>query len=560
LDWLEKYHGEFINYLNELTRRGQLEFLTGGYYSPILPRLFYFDRQGQIKLLSEKIKRLFKVSPAGAWLAEQVYAPELVDDLVEAGVEYTVLSEYQFRDAALTPEQLLYPLLVDRFGRTLKVFAANDLIRQVLPFQDPDKAILLLKKWAHEDGRRAFTTFFDCAIPEKYLAHFFDLIGANTHWLTMVRAADYLEEAGPYQKIYLKESAPEKLTQQSSGALQNYFSQYPEANHLQKRMLQVSDKIHTFKKGKTLSPSLERAAKIRLAELELYQAQSGANFWPGPAGGIRLPGLRDAIFAHLTAAENLIAELTFGGQKSVDLSVFDFDGDGQTEILATTEWFNAYFAPGRGGILFELDFKPAKVNLLNSFADGLPQISALRDHLLLPSATFEDYKNRVALELAPLADQPCTVLPQKKPGEVILKFSREVDTAAGRIKVTKVVTLLSGLSQLLVDYEIKNCGERSVGCIFGTEFALRWFEDRRLQSPLDMERVNKIRLFDVHSKLGVSLLISEAVNVWSFPIETNFVLDGKTVHGQQGVMVFLNRKLSLAPSELHTFSVRLVVE
>ncbi|MFA5876556.1 MAG: alpha-amylase/4-alpha-glucanotransferase domain-containing protein, partial [Candidatus Margulisiibacteriota bacterium] len=420
LDWLEKYHGEFINCLNELTRRGQIEFLTGGYYSPLLPLLQSFDRQGQIKRLTEKIKQLFRFSPTGVWLTEQAYSPELVDDLVELGIEYTVLSEYQFRDAGVTATDCLYPLLVDRFGKTLKVFAASDLLPQILPFQDPDQAVLWLKKMTHADSRRAAVVFFDCAFSEKYLAHFFDLIGANANWLTLVRAADYLEAAVQFKKIYLKESVPEKLTLESGGALQNFFSKYPEANHLLKRMLQVSEKIHTFKKGKTVAQSAERAAKISLAELELYQAQSGAAYWPRLAGGINLPGLRDAVFAHLIAAENLIAELTVGNQKFADLSVFDFDGDGQVEILAATEWFNAYFAPNQGGVMFELDLKPAKVNLLNSFADGAKQIFALRDHILAPEVTFADFKNQTAADFSDLADQPCTFLPQKKPGEIIL--------------------------------------------------------------------------------------------------------------------------------------------
>ncbi|RMF63823.1 MAG: DUF1926 domain-containing protein, partial [Calditrichaeota bacterium] len=46
--------------------------------------------------------------------------------------------------------------------------------------------------------------------------------------------------------------------------------------------------------------------------------------------------------------------------------VSDFDRDGYEEVLISNASLNLYFTPNNGGALFELDYKPATVNLLDT--------------------------------------------------------------------------------------------------------------------------------------------------------------------------------------------------
>ncbi|MFQ5600745.1 MAG: alpha-amylase, partial [Candidatus Krumholzibacteriia bacterium] len=71
-EWVEKHHPEYIDRVQEMIGRGQLEILSGGYYEPILPVIPERDRQGQIAKLNRYLEERFGVTPRGAWLARYV--------------------------------------------------------------------------------------------------------------------------------------------------------------------------------------------------------------------------------------------------------------------------------------------------------------------------------------------------------------------------------------------------------------------------------------------------------------------------------------------------------
>ena len=50
--WLEDAHPEFIMLLKEMSRRKQVELLSGGFYAPMLPILPDADKIGQIEKLT----------------------------------------------------------------------------------------------------------------------------------------------------------------------------------------------------------------------------------------------------------------------------------------------------------------------------------------------------------------------------------------------------------------------------------------------------------------------------------------------------------------------------
>ena len=76
-DWITEKHPEFIDYLKELTVKGQAEIIGGGYYEPILPSIPDADKLGQISRMADFIQNVFTVRPRGMWLAERVWEPDL---------------------------------------------------------------------------------------------------------------------------------------------------------------------------------------------------------------------------------------------------------------------------------------------------------------------------------------------------------------------------------------------------------------------------------------------------------------------------------------------------
>ncbi|MGB6844242.1 MAG: 4-alpha-glucanotransferase, partial [Candidatus Acidiferrales bacterium] len=76
LEWIERAHPEYLDLLRELSLRGQVELVGGGYYEPILISIPLEDRIEQIHRLAGYLEHRFGSRPRGAWLAERVWEPQ----------------------------------------------------------------------------------------------------------------------------------------------------------------------------------------------------------------------------------------------------------------------------------------------------------------------------------------------------------------------------------------------------------------------------------------------------------------------------------------------------
>ena len=131
------------------------------------------------------------------------------------------------------------------------------------------------------------------------------------------------------------------------GIWRNFMVKYDEINHMHKRALTVSDKIHKMRHGR------KRDAALDL----LWAAQSNDPYWHGVFGGIYLFNFRVANYANLIAAEAL-AE---GDAPPLLTEMRDFDADGRPEIVLTGDQLNAIWSPSLGGALIELGHPSRRV-------------------------------------------------------------------------------------------------------------------------------------------------------------------------------------------------------
>ena len=96
-DFFKESHPDFLKTLRELVKIGQLEMMTGGYYEPILAVIPDEDKIGQIKRLTQTIRKEMEVTPQGMWLAERIWEPHLPKYLKKAGVGYITIDDYHFK-------------------------------------------------------------------------------------------------------------------------------------------------------------------------------------------------------------------------------------------------------------------------------------------------------------------------------------------------------------------------------------------------------------------------------------------------------------------------------
>src|SRR2546429_435994 len=145
LDWLEGSQREFVPRVGALVARGQVELLSGGYYEPILAIIPDADKDGQIRMMTDYLKRRFHARATGLWLAERVWEPHLAKPLAAAGVEYLIVDDTHFTAAGVREEQLTGYFVTEEQGATVKVFPSRKRLRYLIPWQSPDDVLAYLR-------------------------------------------------------------------------------------------------------------------------------------------------------------------------------------------------------------------------------------------------------------------------------------------------------------------------------------------------------------------------------------------------------------------------------
>ena len=396
-DFFRQSHPEFLETLRELVKKGQVEMMTGGYYEPILAVIPDADKVGQIRRLSETIRKEMAVTPHGMWLAERVWEPHLPKYLEEAGVEYIAIDDYHFKKAGLREEDLYGYYLTEEAGKVLKVFPGSEMLRYIIPFHQVEEAIDYLSRLKDSSGAAIFADdgekfgiwpyTFHSVYEEGWLENFFRAIGEHLDWIEPIFAGTYASREKPKGRIYLptasymemdewslpteamveygktveklKSSPDGKQTQRfiKGGFWRNFFAKYPESNDLQKRVLYVRKKI-----GEN---PVKAASEDEDPLLYLYRAQCNDAYWHGVFGGLYLPHLRHALYENLIKAEALHDRARHPEKEWLDLERLDFNGDGDEEVILKTRCMVCLFSE-RGGSLLEMDDRPKAFNILDS--------------------------------------------------------------------------------------------------------------------------------------------------------------------------------------------------
>lgn len=416
LDWIEENHGEYIEMLRGMVRSGQVEIMGGAYYEPILAVIPPPDRLGQLRMMSDRLEKLFGKRPRGMWLAERIWEPQLPGFLKDAGIEYVVVDDYHFVKAGLKKEQMAGYYITEDLGESIKVFPGSERLRYIIPFETADKFVENLM-WVSTLGSNPVAIFADdgekfgtwpgthqWVYKEGWLSKFLETISQNKSLIRPITFSEYLDSHEPLGRVYLPTTSymemgewalPAQASQDftnlvnevktwqdgdkirrflQGGFWRNFFAKYPEANWMHKRMLMVSEEVSEIQSVKESEKNRLKSQTLNFKS-HLYQAQCNDAYWHGVFGGLYLPHLRTAVYNNLIQAENLLEEKSgkklIKGQESYEGHMFeekDFDADTKEEIFVKTPFLNLFFNPHKGGALTELDFRPTATNLSNTLS------------------------------------------------------------------------------------------------------------------------------------------------------------------------------------------------
>ena len=417
--FFEQRHPEFIDALKKLVAEDRVEILSGGFYEPVLAVLADDDKIGQIRMLTDYVRRTLGYGAGGMWLAERVWEPHLPKFIAAAGINHVVVDDFHFKMAGLHDDELDGYYVTEEQDGVLRIFPGSERLRYLIPFHRPEETIEHLASLRSternrlsvmaDDGEKfgVWPETYHTVYEEGWLDRFFTLIEENHDWLETTTFSEYLKKEQPRGRVYLPAASymemgewalPTRAMKEYDEALakaknspefgglrpfikggfwRNFLAKYSESNHMHKRMMMVSRKAHEALDSRGDGKSAEKARMVD----HLYQAQCNDAYWHGIFGGLYLPHLRSAVYEHLIQAEYL-ADKVLKGRGTRDgeregkpkkaagswlvIEQGDFDRDGNEEVMMNSEFLNVFTDPAEGGRISELDWKPRSFNLMNT--------------------------------------------------------------------------------------------------------------------------------------------------------------------------------------------------
>jgi alpha-amylase len=661
--WIQEHKPEFIPRLKRLVQSGQIEMMTGGFYEPIMAVIPYRDKIGQINKLTKFVREEIGYEPKGMWLAERIWEPHLPKPCHEAGVKYLVLDDSHFKNAGLRDHELFGYYITEEEGATVYLFPISETLRYTIPFEPPEETIEYLRSLATEDGQTLIVfaddgekfgiwpgTHEHC-YQNGWVESFYQALEANLDWIKILHFSEALQKIKPLGRIYLPTSSyremmewamptkaihdyeefEEKLKQCDlhekykvfvrGGFWRNFMAKYPESNNMHKKMLHISHRLAQLEKSKGLDDNYKRAQD------HLWAGQCNCPYWHGVFGGLYLNHLRYATYHEFIQAERILDKLERNPAQYENgwthCKVFDYDGDGLEEVVLSNKSMNLYFAPEMGGSLFELDFKPKAINLLDTMTrreesyhqklrenrnhgnnqdehllsihdlavpkeKGLEKLlfydwyrrMSLLDHFLHDGASLRAFAESKYIEEGDFIKTPYQYEIEKVRNGLVLRLWRNGQVLReGKpvpVRLEKAISLVNAKAELKITYKIKNLDRNTHTFWFGSEldFALlagdaddRYYifpghhlEDARLRSVGEVLNSNEAQLKDEWLRLCISIQIEKPGNFWRFPIETISQSESGFERVYQSSVVFPHWKFQLEPENVWENTVSLLIE
>ncbi len=383
---LEKIRSDFpetFEHMRDLSEKGAIEWLTAGFYEPVLSAIPSCDRRAQIGKLSTAIQKHFGQRPQGLWLTERVWESGIIPDMTAEDVRYALVDDYHFIAAGFEKEQLGGYYFSEEGGDKIALFPISQSLRYTLPFKPVETALEAIKacrkvpgdaaiifddaekfgmwpgthEWVYDNGW--LRSFVEAVLSDEEIEpiHYCDYLANNR-----AKGIAYLPNVSYYEMGEWSLKADDAIKLESmknemgferfenegkkflkGGIWKNFFVKYDESNRLHKRMIECS-------KAAIKRPEYEDA---------LFRLQTNDVFWHGVFGGLYLPNLRDNAYRYLIMCENMRYK------RAGALETGDIDMNGYDEAKYVGKKTIVRFDSRYGGQMVEFDDRASLFNFQN---------------------------------------------------------------------------------------------------------------------------------------------------------------------------------------------------
>jgi alpha-amylase/alpha-mannosidase (GH57 family) len=388
LAWLDAHGHAFLDRIGRLVADGSVELLLSGRYEPVLPALARVERVEQIAWMRSWIEARFGVRPAGLWLTERVWEPDLVEDLAAAEVRYAFVDDRHFLVAGHPRHALHRPHVTESGGSTVTLLPIDEHLRYLVPFRPPAELECHLRTLRAEDHPLAILAddgekfggwpgtaewVWRSGWIESFLDTLTRLVEDDVvEMLSAGEAVDAVDALGPsylpsgsYREMegwslpapaaVALESIAETVGEAGAAAAaarflrgghwRNFLAIYPESGRMHRKARRLAE----------LCRARHAPEAVRHA---LGRARCNDAYWHGVFGGLYLAHLRAAVWANLAEVEQALR-----ADEGLALERIDGEGNGASDLWIHASTFSCVVSPSRGGALTEWTLFAERRNL-----------------------------------------------------------------------------------------------------------------------------------------------------------------------------------------------------
>ena len=304
LEWLEANHPDYLDKLNGMVERGQVELVGGAMYEPILPVWPAEQVAAQIDAYTNSVQRRFGVTPTAFWLPERVWEPHLALTLADCGVRALPVDDAMVTAAGVLPDDLYRPLSTGPADKPIRLLPVPERLRYTIPFRPVAESLAFLQEAGvsvpgavityADDGEKfgSWPGTHHHVFGRGWMRRFIEQVLAASSWLQLTHFGDVMTES-PTTHIALPAGTYREMSEwaeaagSEGAALQRFADGTNWRNFLTK--YSEADRLHTtvldFARQKT--------------DDHVLRAQCNCAYWHGVFGGVYLPHLRSALYEEL---------------------------------------------------------------------------------------------------------------------------------------------------------------------------------------------------------------------------------------------------------------------
>ncbi len=386
IDFFQKQYPEFIELLNELISRKQIELLGGGYYDPAFPILFPMDRTGQVEFLTTTLRAITGKRPRGINLCASIWDYSLVSCFYNCGMDYVLL------DNSLIPteKQKYIPLIMSDKGKTISILPLFKDFK-VEAQEDAENYLNRIQKKVIKSEKNANSIIFESnktvnvqftheelheLLKNGFLEKLYELLKTKKGLFDLSTPLTSIKESKIRIPVYIASGMSQEIGQwglepyksvktekHNPVTIYDFFQIYPQSRALHDRMLYVSMLVNQSHGDKL---------RKKTAREKLWEAQNGDGFICTSKGAFVSSTYRQQAYKNLTESEKILRQC---GTFNESVTSYDYTGDGLNEYVCR---MNNYFAVISliGGSLRELDVLQNSGN----FADNLNCVKEFEGH------------------------------------------------------------------------------------------------------------------------------------------------------------------------------------